>query len=884
MTTPDPTEHERSRPSGPPHALRREQPNRDLRREDLAGVLARTWGDSTGGLRGWLSDTSHAAIGKRFLVTALVFFLLGGLEALLMRLQLARSDQALLGPDLYNQVFTAHGTTMMFLFAVPVMQGLAVYLVPLMIGTRNTAFPRLGAFAYYTYLIGGVLLYVSLLGNTGPDAGWFSYVPLAGPDYSPGKRTDVWAQLVTFTEIAALATAVNLIATILKCRAPGMRIDRMPLFVWAMLVQSVMVVFAMPAVMLGSLMLAMDRLVGTHFFNYGEGGDVVLWQHLFWYFGHPEVYIIFLPALGILSSLLVTFTRRQIFGYPALVVSLVATAFVGFGVWAHHMFASGIPRLGASFFTASSVLITVPTGVQFFCWIATLWGGSIRLKTPMLFALGFFLVFVLGGVTGVMLASVPLDLQLHDTHFVVAHLHYVLIGGSVFPLLGGVYYWYPKWTGRLMSERLGRWNFGLFFLGFNLVFFPLHILGLMGMPRRVYTYPGDRGWDDLNLLATVGAGVLALSVLVLLVNMIRSARLGARAGDDPWGADTLEWATASPPPPYNFLDLPTVSGRYALWTRSAKQATVQGLDARRRELLVTRLLEATPDHRTELPGPSTTPLMAALATGVTFIVAIFTPWGIVLGGGLLGVALIAWYWPRHPHRQDMADEQPPRTRTLIPPHVEPQPQRADENLGPNGAPAVQVGHLAMTAFGSRDPLWWGVVGLIAIEASVFAILFASYYYLADLAERWPPMPLPELSRNLAAFGCCLLLASCFPAYRSTRAAERSSLAGMRRTLIWSTALMVGFLVVRWYEFQSLPFRWDTDAYGSVVWTTLGMHTLHALFAAAENLVFIAVLFVGPVEQKHLVDISVNGLYWYFVVAADVLCTFVFDVLPPLTGS
>jgi cytochrome c oxidase subunit I+III len=376
-----------------------------------------------------------------------------GILALLMRLQLARPESRFLGPDLYNQIFTMHGTTMMFLFAVPIMQGLGVYLIPLMVGTRNIAFARLVAFSYYLFLFGGIMLYAAFLLNIGPDVGWFSYVPLAGPEYGPGKRADFWAQMITFTELSSLSIAVALIVTIFQLRAPGMSLNRIPLFVWSILVMSMMVIFAMPSVMLASTMLLMDRLVGTHFFNPAEGGDALLWQHLFWFFGHPEVYIIFIPALGIVSSIIVTFSRRQIFGYTAIVLSLVSTAFMGFGLWVHHMFATDVPQLGQSFFTAASMMIAIPSGVQIFCWIATLWAGRPRLQTPLLFVIGFFFVFVLGGLTGVMLAAVPLDLQVHDTFFVVAHFHYVLIGGAVFPLFGGLYYSEDHWTHAQRARR-----------------------------------------------------------------------------------------------------------------------------------------------------------------------------------------------------------------------------------------------------------------------------------------------------------------------------------------------------------------------------------------------------------------------------------------------
>ncbi|HEY9230772.1 MAG TPA: cbb3-type cytochrome c oxidase subunit I, partial [Blastocatellia bacterium] len=453
-------------------------------------ALEETW-KSLPGFWGWLTTTNHKAIARRYIVTAFIFFLLGGLEAALMRLQLSQPENRFLGPDLYNQVFSMHGTTMMFLFAVPIMEALGLYFVPLMIGTRNVAFPRLNAFGYFVYLTGGVMIYVAFFLNIGVDTGWFSYVPLAGPEYSPGKRVDFWAQMITFTEIAALVGAVEIIATAFKLRAPGMSLNRVPPFVWAMVVTSFMIIFAMPAVMLCSTMLSTDRLagIGTHFYNHAEGGDHLLWQHLFWFFAHPEVYIIFIPATGFVSAILPAFTRRHIFGYTALVLSMTATAFIGFGVWVHHMFATPLPQLGQGLFTASSLMIVIPNGVQMFCWIATICGArSIRLKMPMVWVLGFIATFVIGGLTGVILASAAIDVQVHDTFFVVAHLHYVLIGGAIFPLLGALAYWFPKMSGRMLGEASGKWAFWLLFIGFNLTFFPMHQLGLRGMPRRVYTY------------------------------------------------------------------------------------------------------------------------------------------------------------------------------------------------------------------------------------------------------------------------------------------------------------------------------------------------------------------------------------------------------------
>jgi cytochrome c oxidase subunit I+III len=613
---------------------------------ELHRALRRTWSDRPGFL-GWLTSVDHKSLGKRYVVTAFVFFLLGGVEAAMMRAQLARPESRLIGPDLYNQLFTVHGTTMMFLFAVPVMTAMGLYLVPLMIGTRDVAFPRLNAYGYYVYLFGGLSLYTAFFLNVGPDAGWFAYTPLSGPEFGVGKRVDVWAQTITFTEIAGIIAAVELIVTIFKQRAPGMSLNRMPLFVWSMLVMAFMILFAMPWVAVDSQFLAMDRLIGTHFFNHAEGGDALLWQHLFWFFGHPEVYIIFIPALGYVSTIISTFTRREIFGYPAMVLALVATGFLGFGLWVHHMFATNIPQMGESFFTAASAMIAIPTGVQFFCWIATIWGGRPRFATPFLFMLGFFAIFIIGGLSGVMIASVPFDLQVHDTFFIVAHLHYVLIGGAVFPLWGAFYYWFPKFTGRMLSERLGRWNFALFFIGVNVTFFPMHLLGLHGMPRRVYTYLAETGWGSLNLLATIGAVTIASSVIVFLFNVTRALMNGESASDDPWEtSSTLEWATTSPPPPYNFAHLPVVEGRYALWSRTLEPPVVTGLRTDARELLLTTVLDAEPDSRHRTPDPTIWPFLAAVATGITFITLVFTPWAVALAGPLIAVPLIAWGWPQ----------------------------------------------------------------------------------------------------------------------------------------------------------------------------------------------------------------------------------------------
>src|SRR5437588_3137322 len=510
-----------------------------------------------GALR-WFTTVDHKDIGILYLVTTIFFFLLGGLEALLIRIQLAVPRNTFLDPAAYDAVFTMHGTTMIFLVVMPILLGFANYIVPLQIGARDMAYPRLNAFSYWLLLFGGFILYFCFLNGTPPDTGWFNYAPLSEPPFTLGPSVDYWALGLLVTSIGTIATGVNLLVTVVTLRAPGMGWFRLPVFTWMSLITAWLILAAIPSLTAAQAMLLIDRYLGAHFFDVRAGGDAVLWQHLFWYFGHPEVYIMALPAFGIVSEVIPVFARKPLFGYGVVVASGIAIAFLSVTVWAHHMFTVGLGDVADAFFGLSSMTIAVPTGVKVFSWLATLWGGRIHLNVAMLYALAFVLQFTIGGLTGVHFATVPLDWQTHDTYFLVAHFHYVLGGGSLFGILAATYYWFPKMTGRLLSEATGRVVFWLMTIGFNVTFFPQHILGLMGMARRTYTYPDLPGWGELNFAQTIGAFIQAISILVLTWDLLRSLRRGAAAGDNPWHGWTLEWATSSPPPAYNFVALPAI--------------------------------------------------------------------------------------------------------------------------------------------------------------------------------------------------------------------------------------------------------------------------------------------------------------------------------------
>jgi cytochrome c oxidase subunit 1/cytochrome c oxidase subunit I+III len=621
--------------------------------ERLQGIWERR-----SGLLGWLATVDHKEIGKRYIVTSIVFLALGGVEALIMRVQLAHANVGLLSPELYNQLFSMHGITMIFFYALPVLSGISNYIWPLVLGARDMAFPRLNAYSYWVFLFSGILLYWSLPFGLAPNAGWFDYVPYANQLYDPGLNIDVYALSLVLLGVSTTAGSINFVVTLLRTRAPGMSINRLPILVWGTLTASAANLIAIPALTLACVLLWLDRNFGAHFYDVTQNGHPLLWQHLFWFFGHPWVYVVVLPAMGIVSDALPVFCRRPLVGYTAVALSTVATMLLGFGVWLHHMFATGIPAMGLSFFGAASMIIVIPSAVAVFAWIATIWTGRPVFKTPFLFFAGFVILFVIGGVSGFMTAAVPLDWQLTDTYFVVAHLHYVLLGINLFPVIGGLYYWFPKMTGRLMDERLGKWNFWLMFVGFNVAFFPMHILGMLGMPRRVYTYSDFLGFDVLNMIVTIGAFILGIGFVLFLVNVVLGLRNGERAGNNPWDAGTLEWLTTSPPPPYNFATIPVVATRHPLWERrlgregggESQLNTTTVLD-QGREAVATSVLDAQPDAILKMPPDTLVPLWSAAALTVLFFGLLFHVWWLAALGALGTLAAaIAWLRPSRPER------------------------------------------------------------------------------------------------------------------------------------------------------------------------------------------------------------------------------------------
>jgi len=718
---------------------------------------------------GWRFPTAvnNTVIGALYLGAAFVFFVLAGILALLMRVQLASPGNEVVSQDLYNQLFTMHGTTMMFLFAVPAVEALGVLLLPQMLAARDLPFPRLGAFAVWAYIVGGVVFFSTIFYGLAPSGGWFMYPPLTTAEFSPGAGADFWLLGIGFIEISAIAGAIEIIVGTLRTRPPGMSLEKMPIFAWAMLVFAMMIVIAFPAVILATMFLEIERSFGWPFFSVDGGGDPLLWQHLFWFFGHPEVYIIFLPAAGLVSMIVPTIARAPLVGYRLIVVALVGTGFLSFGLWVHHMFATGLPALGLAFFSASSMAVAVPSGIQLFAWIATLARAErrIRLTTPALFILGMLAIFTIGGLTGVMVAMVPFDWQAHDSYFIVAHLHYVLIGGMVFPLFAAFHYWAPVVSRRRLSEAAGRWSFACMFVGFNVAFFPLHIAGLAGMPRRVWTYAGELGVGELNLVSTCGAFLLAAGILIFVIDLVRNFRFGIGEETNPWGGGTLEFL---PQGVYSTRSIPRVTSREPLWDRPALalevargQHYLPNAPTGGRETLITSAIEARPEYVIQLPGPSWTQWIAAVFTAASFLlltVKIVVP-ALVCGAIAIG-ACCAWAWQL--------------------------------DKGPGGGPVDIGGGIRVPVYmtGPAGHGWWAMVVLMFVAGSLYlAYLFSYLYIWTGAPEAWPsPSVLPPPGAAVAAIAA---LGAAVAAYVL---AERGLDAGRRMSLLPWCVLLAALLL------------------------------------------------------------------------------------------
>jgi cytochrome c oxidase subunit I+III len=701
--------------------------------------LTRIWAKPKG-WTGWFTVVNNNYIGLYYAAAAFLFFCLAGVLALLIRAQLALPMNTILPQETFNQVFTMHGTMMMFLFAVPAVEALGIMLLPQMFGARDLPFPRLAAYAFWAYFVGGLCFFASIFFGLAPDGGWFMYPPLTSKAFSPGINADFWLLGIGFIEISAIAGAMEILVGILRHRPPGMSLDKMPIFAWAMLAFAVMIVVAFPAVILGTLLLELERALNWPFFDPTRGGDPLLWQHLFWFFGHPEVYIIFLPAAGIMSMIIPTVAKAPLIGHRLVVLAIIATGFISFGVWSHHMFATGMPTLSVNFFSAASMAVSVPAGLQVFAWIATAMAGKYQFNTPGLFALGALITFTMGGLTGVMLGLVPFDLQVHDTYFVVAHFHYVLIGGMVFPMLAAFYYWTPMMSKNPLSERVGRWVFGLIFAGTHITFLPMHLTGFMGMPRRVYTYLPDRGWDWPNLVSTAGAFMIAAGIILLLFDFARRFRFAIDKNiGNLFGGGTLEWL---PTGLYSARSIPVVRSRYPLWdTPNLAEDVKQGryllpnAVTGRRETIITSSIRAEPLYLQILPGPSPWPPLAALFTAAFFLLLVVQAyWAGVVSGVLAIACIFPWVWNTD--------------------------SRPDQDVVDVGGGIMLPTYMA----GPKGHGWWGLGALLTVAGMIFAMALFSYIFLwSGAGYLWlPPPDQAWLYGILAAFGAALLLAVAAP--------------------------------------------------------------------------------------------------------------------------
>jgi len=813
-----------------------------------------------GGLR-ILTVVNNTYIGLFYIGAALLFFVLAGILALLMRLQLAVPGGEIVGQGTYNQLFTMHGTVMMFLFAVPVVEAVGVMLLPQMLAARDLPFPRLSAFAFWSYLIGGLVFFGSLFVGLAPDGGWFMYPPLTGTRYSPGDNADFWLLGIGFIEISAIAGAIEIIVGIMRTRPPGMTLDRLPIFAWAMLVFAGMIVFAFPAVILATLLLELERAFQWPFFIAEKGGDPLLWQHLFWFFGHPEVYIIFLPAAGMVSMIVPAMAGVPLVGHRLIVVALVATGFFSFGLWVHHMFTTGIPGLSLAFFSAASMAVTIPSAMQVFAWIATMAAGRLKMSVPSLFVLGFLAIFVIGGLTGVMVAMVPFDWQAHDSYFIVAHLHYVLYGGMVFPIFAALYYWTPAISKRRLSETLGRWSFALQFIGVNLAYFPMHIAGLLGMPRRAYIYPDGLGWEWPNLLSTAGAFVIALGVLVCIVDIARNLRFSqSDTAGNVWNSGTLEWL---PNGIYGPRSIPVVEDREPLWARPTLADEVEqgrwflpGTETGKRETLVTGPFDTSLQYVLLVPGPSWRSFWAAVFMAAFFLLLAIKLVVPALACGVLCIAfVVAWLWQTDP--------------------------------GPG--PHVHIGaglHLPTYMTGSASHSWWAMVVLVAVAASLFLALVFSYFYIWTVSPQvWPASPddrLPGLAWP-AAVAAALVVAG-LALHLADVAIRR---AGERMRWAVCAALLLAMVALGSASLLGLGAQWHAGlraadtSYAALVYAFIAVDGQIAAAVVLMGLYTIARSVAGKLDGARRVTFDNTRCLGLYAVAQGLAGLLVVHVAPRL---
>ncbi|HTQ00813.1 MAG TPA: cytochrome c oxidase subunit I [Casimicrobiaceae bacterium] len=830
------------------------QGNRALR---LHRELAAIWATGPGLAR--LASVNHTVIGLRVMVTAFAFFLIAGLLGMLTRVQLATPKSVFMDAETYNQVFTLHGSVMLFLFVIPMLEGMAIYLTPKILGARDFAFPRLTAFSYWCYLFGATIVTGSLLFGVAPNGGWFMYTPLSSNTFTPGVNADIWLLGVTFVEISALSFAVEITVSILKMRAPGMSLDRMPIFGWYILVTSLMMIVAFPPLILASILLEIERAFGLPFFDPTRGGDALLWQHLFWLFGHPDVYIIFLPMAGVLSTLIPVFAGRPLLGYRAIVVAIIALAFLSFGIWVHHMFTVGIPHLALAFFSAGSAIVAVPTAVQMFAWLGTLASGRPRWNMPMLYIFGFFFVFALGGLTGVMLAIVPFDWQAHDTYFVVAHLHYVAGGAFAFPLLAALYYWLPHITGRTPAQRLSVPAFWLIFIGFNLTFLVMHLVGLLGMPRRIASYTGSEGWTGLNLVASIGSFVMTIGFGLLVIDLAVQILYGRRVRRDPWKATTLEWAMPLPPAPYNFASVPhfeSPDDRVAPAALAPVLARGDGYLGFTRngwqETLGVHMTSGLPDQLIVLPRATYLPLWTALATAAVVLAFLFKLYLLALGMGLVVVGLLVWGAQSAGLPRDYGPL-PIGHGASVPPHTEV----------------------------SGTPPWWALVFALIADGTLFTSLLFGTLYLWIAAPKWPPSVSPNASLAVA-LGCVAALVVASVAARGSLRALQAGRAPHGSIALAAVALL-GAIATSVALISGIAPHPREHALGATAAALLGFVALHAGIGLVFLLSNVLRMAAGRVSPKRNVDLRLTRMWVDYTLVTGAIAIAVVLALPSLVA-